>query len=63
MTVQSIKMLNGAAGTITPAAVNQWGASLINAGMGREVGEGDGVGWGGGSEISHTSLGKGGFCQ
>lgn len=34
MTVQSIKMLNGAPGTITPVAVNQWGVSLINAGLG-----------------------------
>lgn len=51
MTVQSIEMLNGAARTITPAAVNQWGVSLINAGMGRE-------GWGRRAEEvrSHTHL-------
>lgn len=65
MTVQSIEMLNGAARTITPAAVNQWGVSLINAGMGREVGVGEGRAeevrshthhWGRGASVSDRRL-------
>lgn len=50
MTIQSIKMLNGALGTITSATINQRGVSLINTGWGRK--------W----DPTHTHHCRRGFC-